>query len=96
VIRIEANKPGRLWLIAMFKLYCKKHDCTWVAYPDGKFEAIGDGAKKVHYEFEIATGRLLIKCVNAVATEQGAKNTIIHNTIRNYVKALYKEQQADV
>jgi len=73
----------------MFKYYCKKHDCTWVAYPGGKWEAIGTGNRKVNYEFELATGKLMVKIINALATEKGNRNTIATNVIKDFVKELY-------
>lgn len=98
MIFIPPNKPGALWLRAMFKQRCRQYNCGVVWYPTGRAEAIGEEAKQAEYKFEMDCAALHNKIIDALASPDatGAASTIITRTTREFVKQIYKEAAASV
>jgi hypothetical protein len=92
MILIEPNRPGSLWLKAMFRYYCRKYDCGVVWYPGGTCEATGANKMKAHYAYEMSHGQLMVRIINAIANSDKVNNShTSYVTIRSYVKDLYKQ-----
>lgn len=79
----------------MFKYYCRKYDCTVIWYPGGTAEALGKNAKQAEYKYEIACAMLQTKIIDALAANDEGKSVhqVTADTVKAYVKALYREGQ---
>lgn len=96
MVIIRPRTTGAMWLRALFRYYCRKHECGVIWDPNGECHALGtpplyEDAKRAEHEYEWQKARLLNITVDAIACNpEKHPATVIEETTRKFVKEVYR------